>query len=64
MNTPAAIVDYEIIALADGTWSVKVIAAGEMPRTVTGFQTREEAEAWMYADSEKPGGNQGLPGHI
>jgi hypothetical protein len=56
--------DYEVISLDDGSWGVEVSGAGRIPRTETGFDTREEAEAWMYSQLESPPESDELPSHI
>ncbi len=53
--------DYEVVAVADGTFEVRISAANQLPLTVTGFETQEEAEAWVFQQIELPSGNQGLP---
>ncbi|HLY58665.1 MAG TPA: hypothetical protein VKS60_24090 [Stellaceae bacterium] len=60
----AEFLDYEIVALADGTWGVKVSPRGRLPHTETGFATKQEAEAWILAAAERPDGDQGLPSFI
>ncbi len=62
-NFPAE-TDYEVIALEDGTFEVRISAANELPRIVAGFATQEEAEAWAFQQVEAPTGNPGLPRHI
>jgi hypothetical protein len=37
----------EVIALPDGTFAIAVTIPGSKPTKVTGFDTREKAEAWI-----------------
>lgn len=53
--------EYQAIQLPDGTFGVEVSSATALPRTVVGFVTQEEAEAWVFQQVEAPSGDQGLP---
>jgi hypothetical protein len=64
MDIDSAQIDYEVVALADGTWGVSVRPAGRLPRMETGFATRAEAETWMLERMEQPNSDEGLPPHI
>jgi hypothetical protein len=56
--------DYEVVALEDGSFEVRISSVSALPRVVAGFATQEEAEAWVFQQIELPTGNQGLPRHI
>jgi hypothetical protein len=56
--------DYEVVELPGGGWGVVIRATGALPRTETGFETRAEAEAWMFQAMERPTGPEGLPSHV
>jgi hypothetical protein len=53
--------EYQVIQLPDGSFGVEVSSATKLPRTIDGFATQAEAEAWVFQQVEAPSGDQGLP---
>ena len=44
---PHAEAAYDLITLDDGTFAVEVVIPETKPTKVSGFDTREKAEAWI-----------------
>jgi hypothetical protein len=44
---PHAEAAYDLITLDDGTFAVEVVIPDTKPTKVSGFDTREKAEAWI-----------------
>ncbi len=64
MQATSGIVEYEVVALGDGEFAVRVTSPANLPREVGGFGSAEEAELWILRQSESGDDHRTLPDHI
>ena len=63
MATQVGEIEYEIEPRDDGTFAVTIRAGTAIPRTVPGFDSEAEAEAWVFRQLEETK-DGGLPRHL
>jgi hypothetical protein len=44
---------YQIVLLRDGTYAVQAKSGRVMPLTISGFETEDEARAWIETNLEE-----------
>ncbi len=56
--------EFEVVTLKEGGYAVQVTEPGELPRMITGFHTQQEAETWMFEESERHETEPKLPPYL